>query len=218
MRERRVPCASPDLLRPFLAKHLSSEQEKYVLNLLKPFYQYVKRGEYPLKSERKLDIGETREVLGRAIGQEVLYIQFMSRATLFSAPIDEIGEEEYQKRSQHGLGMVLDRSLGSVEPDGRPGDIYELLLDKLVVSLITPLIDILSLSLGVNPNDLIFTSYPGDIMGCGIGDTLYYFLGCTIAGKTDVAERLEALIRLFQDCVPIHEEIEEPRTWLILVA
>ena len=63
-----------------------------------------------------------------------------------------------------------------------------------------------------------FSNQLRDLLWENILETIYFFLGFTIAQKKDTAENLERLVRLLPRYLPVGKKYDEPGAWIVLVA
>ena len=70
-------------------------------------------------------------------------------------------------------------------------------------------------SLGASLEDSLEASLRDSLRG-SLWASLFYFLGFTITKKSDEAKRLEPLVRLLPQCIPLGEKKDEPGVWLVV--
>ena len=201
------------LTRSFLAEN--GRDPAFTVEALKPLeplFQEIRRKRYPLRPESEFDTAAGLSVLSDVTGRTVGQIVLLSAAAPLGKP-RWMAEAAYWRCLPESLGPGIRSAVEIAYGDALwrrpPGPEWSGFCEVFETAVARPLAAAVRHSL---PEVFQFRVIEG------IRSALQYYLAFVMTGDRLHAARLQPLIGLLSRATPLGEKIDEPGTWLVLVA
>lgn len=200
-----------------LAKKLSPEDQKYLSQLLAQMLEQMEAGKYPPKSSDEVDRKLVAQTLSRATDISIEKLQFCSFSDVRRNGL-KIGTVSLSfNDSSPGLGVALAQSFRGKRLIDAIGDKYRKLrvdsINNEWSAQVTSFVDTVQEMIRATTELTALRMFD---LAQTFGYLLNYFLHFELAGKSDNASCLKAILELVaKECLPLAHTNDR---WIVLVA